>query len=360
MERRRAAAPHLPELASHGPLSPNSSCDSTFSVTFASYWDAPNAFFKFATGDGSTWLVAPFSSVYAGSHYANAQRLISCSTTSPTAPYTAAWYNRHWTHNGEDPFVSLADHPDGILYGEGSFTGSPHTDLLVRNGANVFVALVGANEDPCATTPSPPPPYRPPPPSPPPWMWGEQGQSVTTFVGLKFAIENGSAPLITVTADLSFTGQILVTRAVSVVGAKPSGGKAVFDAGSGCRHFFVDVPGGFVSIENAELTGGYAAPNLPGGGAVHILHGDVQFASTRFAYNVAAGAGMYSGAGGAVLFDEGFTGSANFIDCAFISNNGGNSVGGAIGMYGPGTYTVTRCLFFDNAVYRCVFKPFAV
>lgn len=174
---------------------------------------------------------------------------------------------------------------------------------------------------------------------------------MTTFVGLKFAIENGSAPLITVTADLSFTGQILVTRAVSVVGAKPSGGKAVFDAGAGCRHFFVDVPGGFVSIENAELTGGYAAPNGGGGGAVQILHGDVQFASTRFAYNVAAGAGM-SGAGGAVLFDEGFTGSASFIDCAFISNNGGNSVGGAISMHGAGTYTVTRCLFFDNAVYR--------
>ena len=74
-----------------------------------------------------------------GTLYLNQPREIICSSNSGNS-YLAKWYFRQT--NPEDPWVSLKDHPEGVLYAE---NGTPyHTQLLSsRHGANVYIGKKG-------------------------------------------------------------------------------------------------------------------------------------------------------------------------------------------------------------------------
>ena len=100
--------------------------------------------FLFASGDGSSWLIATKAAVI-GENYANAPRDIIRSSTSDV-PYQAIWYNR--PDNLEDPFISLTDHQTAIangqiLYGGNSFGGSHAEYIAGQGGMNVFVRTSG-------------------------------------------------------------------------------------------------------------------------------------------------------------------------------------------------------------------------
>ena len=88
----------------------------------------------FSTLNFTNWLYCTKDAVN-GANYGNLQRPIIRSSTSPTTAYTANWYNRSGRH--EDPWISLGNHPTGMLYGENSV--SEHNQFIGNEGMCVWV-----------------------------------------------------------------------------------------------------------------------------------------------------------------------------------------------------------------------------
>ncbi|CAK0839801.1 unnamed protein product [Prorocentrum cordatum] len=94
--------------------------------------------FLFATADCQKWLIASRGAVggsITGEYYYNGTRTINRSSSSNTS-YSAAWHNREGFQ--QDPWISLGDVPQGVLYAEDS------SDLHVADknahfGTNVYV-----------------------------------------------------------------------------------------------------------------------------------------------------------------------------------------------------------------------------
>jgi hypothetical protein len=98
--------------------------------------------FLFTSGDGKYWLVADKDQV-TGGWYSNAHRNIVKSSRHSGAS-RARWYRRSGSY--EDPWVSLGDHADQILYGENSH-GS-YTQFVQNNGgAKVYIRQAPPRSD---------------------------------------------------------------------------------------------------------------------------------------------------------------------------------------------------------------------
>jgi hypothetical protein len=81
----------------------------------------------FATFDMTYWLQCLKTSV-SGSYSGVARPIIKSSSSS--IPYSAIWYNRG--PNGEDPWISITDHPSLVVYGE--ISSIVNTSLLNAYG----------------------------------------------------------------------------------------------------------------------------------------------------------------------------------------------------------------------------------
>ena len=90
--------------------------------------------FLFAFGDCSSWLVTTkFEAI--GEYYSYDNRCILNSSDS-NLPYAAQWYNRG--SNQGDPWISVQDHSDTVVYGENN--DNNHSDgRITHNGANVWI-----------------------------------------------------------------------------------------------------------------------------------------------------------------------------------------------------------------------------
>ena len=94
--------------------------------------------FMFASVDFRFWLVVDRLDIMGEDgdlYYANQDVRILASSLSST-PYTAKWYRRSGV--SEDPWVSLGDHPEGVLYG-GNFYPLHQDKLVLGGGMNVFI-----------------------------------------------------------------------------------------------------------------------------------------------------------------------------------------------------------------------------
>jgi len=70
-------------------------------------------------------------------YYANHPIPIVASTLS-SEPYSAKQYRRNGAR--EDPWISMCDHPEGIVHGEANYGGRVHRDLLRDGGGmNVYI-----------------------------------------------------------------------------------------------------------------------------------------------------------------------------------------------------------------------------
>ena len=97
---------------------------------------------KFSTGNGKYWMIMDNDQVMGW--YANQDRWIRSSSIRKE-PHKAKQYRRRGSK--EDPWLSMQDHPQMILYGEASWGGptTPHTKLLRSNGgAYVYILTTGA------------------------------------------------------------------------------------------------------------------------------------------------------------------------------------------------------------------------
>merc|ERR1712150_85976 len=83
-------------------------------------WSSTPSKFLFSFADCSEWLVATEEAVR-GRYYAGSPRVIS-SSSRHQHHYAAKWYNRK--DHKEDPWVSVGDHPDGVVYGENGWPAS--------------------------------------------------------------------------------------------------------------------------------------------------------------------------------------------------------------------------------------------
>lgn len=99
-----------------------------------------------------TYLIASLKSVR-GEYYQNVARFID--KTSLKMGYAARWYNRRDTGQyPEDPWISLGDHPQGIIYGEASsehLEGDSFKYLEKQGGGKVYVRnqTDGQDSDKC-------------------------------------------------------------------------------------------------------------------------------------------------------------------------------------------------------------------
>ncbi len=137
--------------ASYGPQPGTEYDSSPWTIPFSTYTFNN---LLFITGNCEKWLVASKASVggpLTGEYYnantystnSGLQRTITKSSISPSASYSAMWYNRGTASNPEDPWISLrgayTSWLEGtIVYGEGSFS-SPVNSLTNTNGLNVYV-----------------------------------------------------------------------------------------------------------------------------------------------------------------------------------------------------------------------------
>jgi hypothetical protein len=116
--------------------------NSSFTVNFE---DATQ--FKFATGDGTKWMIMTREDAIglkgAPQYYANQDRLIQSSHTSPT-PYYAKMYHRASAVVDGDPWITWADHSwSTALYIGGSFNNYNSPGLSPGDGLNVFAKFGG-------------------------------------------------------------------------------------------------------------------------------------------------------------------------------------------------------------------------
>jgi len=88
--------------------------------------------FLFSSGDCQYWLIADKNELLDVSP--NATKTILKSSTS-NVPYTATWYGEG---RYEDPWISLSDYPNDILYGGNG--NQKHTQVIQQHfGANVYI-----------------------------------------------------------------------------------------------------------------------------------------------------------------------------------------------------------------------------
>ena len=102
----------------------------------------------FTTGDLSRWLVCTKDSIIGW--YSNGYRPILRSSRNAN-PYVARWYRRT-PYNPEDPWVSLGNYNDEILYGANSINMNYGLSNS-RGGAKVFIRDSTANTDPICLSP---------------------------------------------------------------------------------------------------------------------------------------------------------------------------------------------------------------
>jgi len=105
-------------------------------------WSGAPSKFLFSFADCSKWLMTTGEAVN-GEYYANAPRQV-LSSSGISHSYTAKWYNRQISR--EDPWISIGDHPHGIVYGESGWNSCHYaerekclTQMKWHGGANVYI-----------------------------------------------------------------------------------------------------------------------------------------------------------------------------------------------------------------------------
>ena len=126
------ASDNLDGTASYGsPCGPTADC--SFSIPFSG---ESFTYFLFATGNMDKWLITERCQA-ACSEYESSQRSILRSSTS-SEPYKALWLFR--SSLAEDPWISVLDHAELVVYGEASHTAHV-ANFQSSNGANVFISV---------------------------------------------------------------------------------------------------------------------------------------------------------------------------------------------------------------------------
>lgn len=91
----------------------------------------------FTSGDYTHWLVSTKNAIIGW--YTNTNRGILKSSANSN-PHVAKWYRRNTSNNIEDPWVSLQDYPNGVIYGANSISINQNpTPVLGQGGAKVFI-----------------------------------------------------------------------------------------------------------------------------------------------------------------------------------------------------------------------------
>jgi len=98
--------------------------------------------YMFTSGDFSRWLVCSKDSIIGW--YSNGNRPILKSSRTSTPTY-GRWYRRT-PYNPEDPWVSLGNYNDEVIYGANSHGGNDSI-LRYKGGAKVFIRDSTSNYD---------------------------------------------------------------------------------------------------------------------------------------------------------------------------------------------------------------------